>query len=159
MTARTARGNAVPAGIAHLTAEIQAAANPKQPVPALPPLARLISGKTYRFADNPYDVRAWTFNFQVLPDGTVEHILETSPMTQTLSIGLDGRYAGSAGLNSTGLRGHWANDNTFIIEAIPVGQVAEYEYRLTFNANDLEAETVERVFGGEPVKLHATLEN
>lgn len=146
-------------GAAHLTADIQAVANPKQPVPAVPPLARLISGKTYRFADNPYDVRAWTFNFQVLPDGTVEHILETSLMTQTLSIGLDGRYAGSAGLNTTGLRGHWANDNTFIIEAIPVGQVAEYEYRLTFNANDLEAVTVERVFGGEPLKLHATLEN
>jgi CubicO group peptidase (beta-lactamase class C family) len=145
-----------PASVARLTADIQAAANPKQPVPELPLLARSISGKTYLMDDNPLGWQTMTFDFQAGPDiATVT--IENGQVSQQEDIGLDNLYRETPGTG--GLRGRWENDNTFIAEQIQPGQIVEYEYRLVFTGNNLTIELRERVFGGEPVLVQATLKD
>jgi len=154
----TAALPANPNGVARIEAHIQAAAHPKQPVPPLPELARNISGRQYGMDDNPAGWRTATLTFQEGAD-TAAVTIESDQGSGTLTVGLDNLYRtpDAPALGSGGLRGHWENGDTFVVEEVRLGEIIEYEYRLTFVGNELNVTVQERIFGGAPGELHGTL--
>jgi len=91
-----------------------------QPVGPLPDTASAISGKTYVFEPNLAEVETLSLEF----DGSSQAILhirpEGSDKTLDWPIGLDGKYRLSS--EGLGLRGYWADPQTFVFEIFDIGQ-------------------------------------
>jgi CubicO group peptidase (beta-lactamase class C family) len=105
-----------------------------------PPIASVISGKTYRFADNPLDIRSMSLALTEAPGYVVE--IDThnpaDPVVQLRGpIGLDGLYRKSE-LTSFGLRavkGAWVKADTFALDVQYVGLGEQRSYSLSFNGD------------------------
>jgi len=104
-----------------------------QPVGPLPDTASAISGKTYVFEPNLAEVETLSLEF----DGSSQAILHIRPegSDETLDwpIGLDGKYRLSS--EGQGLRGYWADPQTFALEIFDIGQST---YQLHFEDNRVE---------------------
>ncbi len=148
-----------PDGAARLAARIRSVEQPKRSVAPLPETARQISGKHYAMDDNPASFETIGFTFQ--PDAAEAAItFTTRDGSQTLPIGLDNLYrATQQGIGSSMLRGHWANDETFILEDLRLGEWMELEYHITFSATEMNVTAYHKVLGGPPMKLRGTLKN
>ncbi|MEZ4867049.1 MAG: serine hydrolase [Caldilineaceae bacterium] len=108
-----------PAAVADLAGTVVAVAAPPAPkaVVALPALAQEISGKTFVFASNPLGMAQVTLTFDAPTEATMQ-IAFGEAQPETWSIGLDGVYRlfpGKYGLPQ-GLRGAWADEQTFAVE-------------------------------------------
>jgi CubicO group peptidase (beta-lactamase class C family) len=108
-----------PEGVAQLEAAVDAVAQPPEPgpVPPLPAMAQLISGKTYVFDPNPVELQSMTAEF----DGSAEamnYVGFIGRPVESWPIGLDGVYRFSTGPDGRpqGLRGFWADEQTFFLE-------------------------------------------
>ena len=106
-----------------------------------PQIASLISGKTYRFADNPLDVRSLSLSFTDRPEYAVEIDIHNpaSPLIQLRGpIGLDGLYRKSEP-TSFGLRavkGTWISGDTFAIDLQYVGLGEQQKFSLSFSGDN-----------------------
>jgi len=105
-----------PPGYSLLQAKIAVAARAPdaQPVPALPPLAREISGKQYALAQNPLGLRAIGFAFEGGDTAGLE--LELADGRQSLPVGLDGVYRvtqPAAEASPVAIRGEWLAEKEF----------------------------------------------
>jgi hypothetical protein len=143
---------AKPAGATQLETCIRIAANPQRPAPALPKIARDISGKTYTLDDTSLGLQTFALTFQ---EGQDTASVSTNG-TASVNIGLNNLYSiqespdGLAGA----LRGYWENENTFIVEELRLGNLPESEYRLIFTGDEVTLTLRERLFGGAPFEVH-----
>jgi CubicO group peptidase (beta-lactamase class C family) len=136
-------------------AALQAAINAFQQltpsaVPALPDIARRISGQMYRLdADNPLGLTSLGLTFK---DGEATATL-TLDDTHTVLIGLDGVLRRSDAEGETiisppsGLRGAWLESNVFVLEIYPIGMLANYTLTFEFTDDALSADLRENVSG------------
>lgn len=149
-----------PQGIERLAAGIETAANPVKPVPALPDAALENSNQPYSFGENAFGWQSLEFTFE--PGASTATItLNEIP----LSVGLDNIFRSTRlpDGNEILLRGHWADEETFIIDypyplggTAVLGETAESEYRFKFTENTLEATAKQFLFDRDPIVLNGT---
>lgn len=137
-----------PAAQAALQARVAALANPVQPVPSLPPMAAQISGKRYRFPDNPAGWKALTVTFTPGSATAQAEIETTAGNIMSLAIGTDNVYRLNQQANDgqIALRGRWMGDHTFAAHELVMGDINEYDYRLDWSGNQVTVHTEETVF-------------
>ena len=136
-----------PASVARLESLIKAAANPEpQPVPPLPPVASMISGKTF-VADpnNSIGIQAASFTFQG----------DTATLKSTLSggsrgesqIGLDGIYRiNPQMIGFEAARGTWQDENTFVAYFESLSSQGTEIFTFTFSGDTVVASLTNTVF-------------
>ena len=143
-----------PKGNSRVQAAIEAAANPARPVAPLPEIAKDISESVYTFTEDPMGWGSLKFIFE---EGADTAQLQLSDLP-TLEIGMDNLYRLSPGAASGELllRGHWADEQTFVIEyPYPasgppmLGELGMTEFQFNFAGNQLEVTVKQLVFGGE----------
>jgi CubicO group peptidase (beta-lactamase class C family) len=148
-----------PGDFARLQKNIEMAAHPIQPVPALPDTALDISGSTYTFEKG--NALGWNYLEFAFEEGTptAQLQLEDFPV---LEIGLDNIYRRSSGeeLGELFLRGRWVDEQTFVADypyppygSAALGELGETEFRFKFSGDRLEVTVEELIFGGEPVSI------
>jgi CubicO group peptidase (beta-lactamase class C family) len=142
-----------------LAASIQKAATERaSPVGATPELAKTISGKTYRLADNALQAKTFSLNL-VSPNPSWEYTIGTQRLDQPIArftgpIGLDGLFRKSSpttyGVDA--VRGSWLDDHTFVVDRRTLGNGETQRWTLTFDGNkvDLVFESTD----GAKVNLH-----
>jgi hypothetical protein len=109
-----------PVGLAQLEEVVATVLLPPVPEPkaALPETANDISGQTFVFASNPLEIETIGFEFTDSAEAILHFTPEGSDQMLTLPVGLDGVYRlfpGDYNL-ATGVRGYWADDQTFAFE-------------------------------------------
>jgi CubicO group peptidase (beta-lactamase class C family) len=113
-----------PAGVADLENALAEVVQPPaaQPVPPLPDMATLISGKTYHFDDNPYRLASLRMDFNESVEATV-HLTYYGDIVDLLgAVGLDGQYRLAEFSESpaekflVGMRGAWSDTQTFVLD-------------------------------------------
>jgi CubicO group peptidase (beta-lactamase class C family) len=143
---------------ARLKRQVGIAANPVQLVPALPATAAAVTGSTYTFGENPLGWHELEFVFESGAKTAWLH-LDNFP---ELSIGLDNIYRLSTGesMGEILLRGHWADEQIFVIDypypaagATVLGELGETEFRFKFVGATLEVTAEQLIFGGEPIVI------
>jgi CubicO group peptidase (beta-lactamase class C family) len=109
-----------PTGLARLQAAVRTVAQPPAPKPvgSLPGMATTISGKTFVFEPNPQTIESLRFQFNDSSEALAYIKLSGIGQTQRWPIGLDGVYRMSKGEydHPLGLRGYWADAQTFVME-------------------------------------------
>jgi CubicO group peptidase (beta-lactamase class C family) len=124
------------------------------PLP-LPMIATEISGKTYTLEDNPFGWHTMSFTFR---EGAQE-MQVTLDGTGQINIGLDNLYRLLSIEDSTfpqGFRGHWENQNTFVVEEIVLGQMAQTISRIHFSAAAIHISWKEK-YSGNTVEVEGAL--
>ncbi len=136
------------AAYASLLSGIATAAGPPapQPVPALPRLAALISGRSYVVEDNALGVRSLALGFP----GGAEAALTlafSDGRSETRPVGLDAvprvSPGGRFGL-PVAVSGRWEGDSTFVLSYDEVGNINAFELRLTFTDGAVGVDVTER---------------
>lgn len=122
----------------------RAAAEPATPIGATSDLAKAVSGKLYRFAENGLRVRSLTLTL-VGADPSWE-VMEVPEQADTPAprvagpIGLDGRFRvgpeARHGFNAT--KGHWLNDRTFAVERRVLGHSETQLWTLRFDGTKVD---------------------
>jgi hypothetical protein len=110
-----------------------------------PALAKIISGKVYRFSDNPPRLQSLMLNLEG-PEPSYAYILgpaRPSAPTERFEgpIGLDGLYRmGSARPEGAvpAAKGHWSDDKTFMLQFEDLGGDNQRIAELSFNDNTIE---------------------
>jgi CubicO group peptidase (beta-lactamase class C family) len=109
-----------PEGMAKLAETVAALSAPPDPtpVPALPPTAVEISGKTYTFTANSLGIVSFRLDFDQSAEARLTAELEGDSGPQTLPLGLDGLYRFTPGDYGfpLGLRGIWTDQQTFAVD-------------------------------------------
>jgi CubicO group peptidase (beta-lactamase class C family) len=121
-----------------------AAAEPATPIGATPDLAKAVSGKLYRFADNALRVRSLTLTLVgAAPSWEVIEVpaQADAPAPRFAGpIGLDGRFRVGPetrhGVNAT--KGYWLNDRTFAVERRVLGHGETQLWTLRFDGTKLD---------------------
>lgn len=128
-----------PAAFARLQAAVKAVAQPPAPtaVAPLPRMARAISGKTFIFAPNPAGIEIARLEFTGSAEAVVYITLTDSPELRRWPIGLDGIYRMSKGEygHPLGLRGYWADAQTFVFEYAGITSNDHYTWRMRFEGD------------------------
>ncbi len=136
-----------PDGVAALAAAVTVVAQTPQPrpVPPLPEAARVLSGRTFVFGPNPVGWKVLRFEFNDSATATAYITLVGSPQPQRLPIGLDGVYRMSKGEYGSpqGLRGYWADAQTFVFEYAGITNNDHFRFRMRFQGDRVIVEAQE----------------
>jgi CubicO group peptidase (beta-lactamase class C family) len=136
------------AGVARLAAAVREATRPPvaRPVTPAPPLATVISSRTYALDANPLDLRSFSLTFP----GGAEAQLQLGLNDRRdgpRPVGLDGvprvSSNGRFGL-PVAVSGAWESDSTFVLDYNEVGNINTYRFRLTFVGDVVTVEFAER---------------
>ena len=139
-----------PKGIARLNAALEAISEPPvpEPVSPLPGKALEISGKTFVFEENPLEVKTLRLDFNSTDEARIQITFAdgTGPRS---GIGLDGVYQISPGQNNlpAGYRGHWTDDQTFILEIEEIANIDSITLKHCFEGDRVMTEIEERTTG------------
>ena len=117
-------------------------------------MAAEISGKTYTLEDNPFGWQTVSFSFQ---DGMDEAKITLNG--QQLAIGLDNVYRivkGQDGMFPQGFRGHWENQDTFVVDAIVLDQMMRAISRIQFSGDTIYI-TWQDKYSGSQVEIQGVL--
>lgn len=108
-----------PDGVAKMDATVAALAQAPHPWLGgpLPELARVISGKTYVFEPNAAELANFAITFEDATKAAITMQLQGDE--QIWPVGLDGKYR--LGPDGQGLRGYWADPQTFVLEIFQEG--------------------------------------
>jgi CubicO group peptidase (beta-lactamase class C family) len=142
---------------ARLESLIHTAADTKQAVPALSQLALEISDHTYKLESNHLGWSDMKFHFE---PGSDEAIL-TMIDSPDLRIGLDNRYRLTEMPNDRpiGLRGRWAEPNTFYLDYIIFGEFIRSEAWITFGQGEITIKINYLNWNNPPIVIHGHLQN
>jgi CubicO group peptidase (beta-lactamase class C family) len=146
-------------GAARLAAHVREAAVEKAtPVPAAPPLAATLSGRTWQFAPNPAGLRSLKLEltaaeprYDIVAEG-----LGGAPRRISGPIGLDGLFRSQA-IGAGGplaVKGRWLNDGELEITSRTVGEGLVTTYRLAFHGNEVDVSFTSNQ--GFTARLHGT---
>jgi CubicO group peptidase (beta-lactamase class C family) len=143
-----------PYGGSRLQAALEFAANPIQPVPDLPTIAQEISGQLYTLEENPY---LWQKMVLFFAPGASTARVSTTGYDDLDEIGLDNIYRPSSLSGSQYMmRGHWSDDQTFMVEWTQPGNTGSLEIWLTYSGNNVEISIQPLIFGEEPTVIKGT---
>lgn len=151
------------AGTARLRQAVESAANPVRPAATLPQKGLERSGSTYIFEENPFGWKQLQFVFT--PGASSGHLYFNGSVP--LEIGLDNlfRQNNSPLLGEVLLRGHWEDEQTFVVDypypaAGPtrLGELGKTEMRFQFEGDQLTVSIVPLIFGGDPFIIHGKQE-
>jgi hypothetical protein len=129
-------------------------------VPPLPETASAISGQTYVFEPNPLEISTMSLEFTDSPEAILRLTPADSEQTLSLPVALDGVYRqipGEYGL-PMGLRGYWADDQTFAFEYDEIANNSHLMLRIRFGEDNVLIETQDISSGGS-AQLEGTLQN
>jgi len=122
--------------LTQLRRRIAAAVEPPaaRPVPKLPPIARLVSGKTFNVTTNALNLSKVSVKF----DGSAEAQAELlwDGHRESYRVGLDGvgRFSTNTLVNLPCLtQGQWLNDDTFLLQLDLAGGINYYRFNLVFD--------------------------
>ncbi len=136
-----------PDGVAALEAAVTAVAQAPRPrpVPPLPKTAKVLSGRTIVFGPNAAGWKVLRFEFNDSAIATAHITLAGSPQPQRLPIGLDGVYRMSKGEYGSpqGLRGYWADAQTFVFEYAGITNNDHIRFRMRFQGDRVIVESQE----------------
>lgn len=139
-----------------LSASIQAATKPKQPVQPLPQVALDISGKTFILDQNPLGWKSIGFIFK---PGSSETVWKYNNEVD-LRIGLDGLYR----LNDLpdqkpgGMRASWTSGNELLLETLNLGEYAESTVNIKFQDSTITLSARSVNFGEDPIIVHGVVQ-
>lgn len=143
-----------------------------QPVPALPDIAVAISGKTFRMDPNPLGIGSFRLDFNATPQASFQITFTDGTQSPLGAVGFDGVYRLTPGMNldraghrfvdfqdlSVGMRGHWSDAQTFILEYDTIVNYYYYRLQMRFDDDRLSLAFSERT--GAPLATFAgTMEN
>jgi CubicO group peptidase (beta-lactamase class C family) len=124
-----------PAGVAHLRETVASLLQPPAPtpVPPLPAIAKLVSGKTYAFDSNPLGMATLRLDFA----GTADAKLTVVAAERTIpgaAVGLDGVYRLAPAQYGfpCGLRGTWTDNQTFELEYDEIANLNAYVLQMRY---------------------------
>ena len=110
-------------------------------VAAAPPLARTVSGRTWRFEPNPSGLRSLKLDLSAAEpryDATIEGFAGGPPRRFAGPIGLDGRFRiDGGGTNVVAVKGRWLSESEFEITSRLVTDGLVMTYRLAFRGNEV----------------------
>jgi len=115
-------------------------------VSPMPPLARVISGRTWSLDGNPLDLRSFVLTF---PGGAEAQLqLDLGDRRDgPRPVGLDGvprvSSNGRFGL-PVAVSGAWESDSTFVLDYNEVGNINAYRFRFTFVGDRVTVELAEK---------------
>jgi hypothetical protein len=150
-----------PDGVAELEAAVTTIAQPPAPmaVAPLPETARLISGQTFVFEPNPTTIESLNLEFNDSGQATFHFAAGGHGMVSG-PVALDGVYRlfpGSYNL-PMGLRGYWANDQTFVLEYDQIANNDHGTLRMHFEGDYVVVESQETAHE-VGVTIEGTLQN
>jgi len=134
-----------PDGAPSLEATVRRAAQPQaqaKPVPAMPRMARRVSGKTYALEANPYGLTDLVLTF----DGETEARFRLSLTSASgenavleLPVGLDDvfRLAPGRGGSPAATKGFWKDEHLFVLEFDEIGNINRWRLSLTFEKDEV----------------------
>ena len=127
-----------------------AATETSSPVGPTPEIAKAISGKTYRFAQNPLGLSTMTLNLEG-PDPSYAYELATgradAPVERVEGpLGLDGTYRAGKETNQgpSVAKGSWSYDNSFVIQFGHLGNDDMQKAILSFEGKGVDLVLVSR---------------
>jgi len=127
-----------PNGVALLESKIQQTVTPPQAklVPPLSDIAQTVSGKTYVIDANPLGISGVSLSFQDESEALCLISFGETYQFEVL-IGLDDVFRFSSGYpRNPGIpaaaKGVWESDNTFVIEYDTMGNLDRWEWKLSF---------------------------
>jgi hypothetical protein len=129
-----------------------------QPVPSLPTVAGEISGKLIRFDPNAFLLESLRLDFKNPTEATVQFGFTDGRQTTPASVGLDGLYRMTPGLDldrifhrfadfknlTVGLRGSWVDEKTFRLEYDTLVNRYFYLLEMQFNGDQVSLQASER---------------
>ena len=127
-------------------------------VPALPDMATAISGKTIRLEENPFEIEHLRLVFDNTSAAGFQVTFSDGAQSPLAAVGFDGIYRLTPGMNldrafhgfadfqdlSVGLRGHWVDAQTFLLEYDTVVNYYAYELQLHFEGDRVIVSATER---------------
>ena len=142
-----------PAGVAQLeAARVEIAQSPAaSPLASLPDMAQTVSGRTYAFEANSARIEWVSLEFDETMQASLEISIAGEDAPRRIAIGLDGIYRMAPGENglSSGGRGYWADDRTFVVEYNRIANLDDYTLTMAFEGHRVHLEVRERVYGVE----------
>ena len=109
------------------------------PLPAMPSLARTISGLTYVADDNPLGLHTLSLQFSDNRD-RADAALEFLGRVWNVPLGLRGRPIISASTPTrtpAAISGRWVSDRAFVLDLDTIAEVNHFVFRLTFDGDEL----------------------
>ena len=122
--------------LAQLRRRIAEAARPPsaRPVAKLPPIAGLISGKTFKVNSNTLNLSAVSLKFDGSAEAQVELLWDGHRERYRLGLDGVGRFSTNALVNLPCLtRGQWLDDSAFLLQLDLVGGINSYRFNLVFD--------------------------
>ncbi len=112
------------------------------PVAALPRTARAISGKTYVFDPNPLGIENVRLKFTGSAKAVMHITLSDARGLRRWPVGLDGVYRMSKGEydHPLGVRGYWADAQTFVFEYAGITSNDHFTFRMRFEGDRVVVE-------------------
>jgi len=125
-----------------------------RPVPALPEVARQVSGRTYKLEHNPFGWQTFSFSFS---DDKVTASFTVNGSGE-LAVGLDDQFRITElpGPSRLALKGYWERGDAFVIEATYLDVPSWSTLKATFAGSEINATLQDTIFGGPPVYLRGT---
>jgi len=140
-----------PAGVAELEAALVEISQPSaaSPVASLPDMAQTVSGRTYEFEADQAPVEWVRLEFGDPKEASLEIGVAGEDAARRIAVGLDGIYRMAPDENglSSGGRGYWADDHTFVAEYNRIANLDHYTLTMTFEGDGVQLEVSERVYG------------
>lgn len=135
-----------------------------KPIPPLPAIAAKISGKAIQCEPNDAHWKSVLLNFDLTQNNAcsftinLDQNINRTPMNPPVPVGLDGRYRvgdqedenlGYDGekIGITAFKGAWVSDNTFIINEQELRRVERFDFKFTFNQNEVAIDIISSVLG------------
>jgi hypothetical protein len=139
--------NSEAAALLHKRIAAAATPPPPQPVGKLPPLALVVSGKTFNLSTNALGLGKVTLTFDASPEAQGELVWEGRRVS--FPVGLDAveRFSVNPLVNlPQAAKGQWTSSGTFLLQLDLVGAINYYRLKLTFSddGNALKADLSER---------------
>jgi hypothetical protein len=139
-----------PEGLEQLTAALAAAteAPAPKPVGALPEMAAMISGKTYRFAPNALHMETIRLDFDSPESAAILMTFGAARSPVRGRIGLDGvlrKFPGEEGMTA-GMRGAWTSGADFVAEYDGIAANDTFDLALQFDGDHLLMTAKDRTY-------------
>ncbi len=133
-----------PDGVAELEAAVTTVTQPpaSEQLAALPDTATAISGQTFVFEPNPLEIETLGFEFNDSAEAILHFTPAGSDQMVSWPIGLDGAFRlfpGDYDLPQ-GLRGYWADDQTFVIDYDEIANNDHIIIRMRFEGDRVVVE-------------------
>jgi hypothetical protein len=122
-----------------------------QPVPALPDVAREISGRTFVFEPNPFELESVAFDFDDSAQAAGHVKVAGLPMAE-VPVGMDGVYRfyfDDVG-RQVAVRGSWIDPQTFLLEHNSVTANDQLVLQFRFQDDRVEVDPDDAYFGSTP---------